>query len=692
MKEQAKHRVLVTGAHTTSALAIVRSLGAAGMSVAAAGELGRFNLASYSRYVCRVVTLPSAEEHPAAYFEELVRELQRGSYDVLIPTTDTTIAILRPHRQRIETLVRVALPPNDALEAAQDKQITIERARESDVAIPRTRIFRSLGELDLAADDLEYPCVVKPRFSCYWDGAGPIARGGVRYADSAQSLRDIFRSARLDPELFLVQELIHGDGLGVFALLEEGNARAVFAHRRLREANPTGGRASLAESIAPEDRVVAPALRLLHALRWTGVAMVEFKDPGAPAPPVVMEINGRFWGSLPLAIAAGVDFPLLLVQQLLGLDITPPGSYRYGVRCRHLKGDLSYLAATMKGRPRHWTGPFPKRLEALVAITPWPGRWRSYNLRATDPIPALREAGDFLLQEARSVARRLRPRSGERGNSGHMSIDCLLHVHSSFSYDSETDLADIARTARLHRIQCVLMSEHNNRMNPEQVSAFVRRCDELSDEQLLIVPGLELAYDANRVHLLAYGIRHFIDSTSAERTIRSLIDAVHDAGGLAVLAHPSHRRAFERLAPDDLSQLDGIEIWNVKNGNRFVPSASDLRLLRRVRTRGGRAFGFGGLDWHHLNKFLPFVLNVSAPALTKEAVFQALREGQFTVRGEYVCVPAVGDRRRIRLLAYEATSRALATTRRVGYRWQSALERRGVKIPKTLMAIARRVS
>ena len=398
-------RVLVTDAHTTSALAVVRSLGAAGMSVTAAGELGRFNLASHSRYVSRAVALPSADEQPTAYAEQLLTELEQTPYDVLIPTTDTTIAILRRYRADVERRVRVALPSDEALNAAQDKQITLERARAEGVAVPRTRVFASVFELDREAERLTYPCVVKPRFSRYWDGAGPIARGTAQYAYSAASLREIFKRAGQSADMLLVQEFVAGEAIGVFALMDEGQPRVVFAHRRLREANPTGGRASLAESIPPDERFTAPALRLLRAVRWSGVAMVEFKDPSASAAPVVMEINGRFWGSLPLAIAAGVDFPLLLVQQVLGLELTIPRTYAYGVRCRHLKSDLSYLAAAIKGRPAFWSGAFPGRLQAIAAVAPWPGRWHSYNLRATDPLPAVREAIDFVRREARSRSR-----------------------------------------------------------------------------------------------------------------------------------------------------------------------------------------------------------------------------------------------------------------------------------------------
>lgn len=402
---------MVTDAHTTGSLAVARSLSAAGMEVTVVREAGRFSLAAASRHADRVVTLPSVERHASLHLEGLLKEIRARAYDVLIPMTDSTIALLRRERQSVELMVRVALPPEDVLVGAQDKKVTVERARASGVRVPETRLFASIEEMRGSADGLQYPCVVKPRFSRQWDGSGPMTRGTVRYAYSGMELRRIFESSRQDPASLLVQEFVAGVGIGLFALMDNGSPRALFAHRRLREANPTGGRASLAESMPLEERVVAPAMRLLGALGWSGVAMVEFKDPGAPQAPVAMEVNGRFWGSLPLAIAAGVDFPLLAVQQLLGLPLSLGEGYRTGVKCRHLQGDLSYLVATFKGRPRGWSGPFPGRLEALASVTPLPGRWRPFNLRLSDPVPALGEAADFLRQAARSVARRVESRA-----------------------------------------------------------------------------------------------------------------------------------------------------------------------------------------------------------------------------------------------------------------------------------------
>jgi predicted ATP-grasp superfamily ATP-dependent carboligase len=412
-----RHRphILVTDAHSTSALSVVRSLGSRGMRVTAAGEDGRCNLASYSRYIERALLWPRAEADPDGYLDALESELQRTPYDLLLPTTDTTVALVSHRRDRIERLVRLALPEGAALDATRDKARTMQVARDAGVTVPTTWVFSSLAEVEQMAPQLSYPCVIKPRFSCRWDGRGPLVRATVRYADSADALLRAYAGARACPDTLLVQELVTGVGVGVFILSNAGEPLATFAHRRLREANPTGGRASLAESIAADDRLLAPAKRLIEALRWTGVAMIEFKDPGPPAPPTLMEINGRLWGSLPLAITAGVDFPHLLTQLMFGEHIESQRPYKVGIRCRHLKGDISYLVAALKGRPRSWRGSYPTRVAALKAITPFPGRWHSYNFRLDDPMPAVRETADFLWRELMRAPMLRQPRRSVAG-------------------------------------------------------------------------------------------------------------------------------------------------------------------------------------------------------------------------------------------------------------------------------------
>ena len=129
--------------------------------------------------------------------------------------------------------------------------------------------------------------------------------------------------------------------------------------------------------------------------------MIEFRLR-ADKVPVFLEINGRFWNSLPLAYYSGVDFPGLLTQMAEFGDADPPGPYRTGVRCRWLAGDFRHLVGVWKGRPVGFPGQFPLRLPTLLAeFTPRAGTFHD-NFMWRDPLP---ELGDWirLVQQVRET-------------------------------------------------------------------------------------------------------------------------------------------------------------------------------------------------------------------------------------------------------------------------------------------------
>ncbi len=141
----------------------------------------------------------------------------------------------------------------------------------------------------------------------------------------------------------LVQQRIVGPGLGVFVLFDRGTAVADFAHRRLREKPPAGGTSVLSESAPVDAALREQAVRLLEPIRWHGVAMIEYKQDRATGDFFLMEVNGRFWGSLQLAIDAGVDFPFLAYQLATGQRPLGRQPYAVGVKNRWLAGDLDHL-------------------------------------------------------------------------------------------------------------------------------------------------------------------------------------------------------------------------------------------------------------------------------------------------------------------------------------------------------------
>jgi predicted ATP-grasp superfamily ATP-dependent carboligase len=184
----------------------------------------------------------------------------------------------------------------------------------------------------------------------------------------------------------------------VFLLLWNGQLKAAFSHRRIREKPPSGGVSVYRESIPLDPELLTRSRALLDAFEWDGVAMIEYKVDERTGMPYLMEINGRFWGSLQLAVDAGVDFPALLAALALGLDPEPVTTYRVGVRSRWWWGDVDHLLARLRRSP-----------EALALPPGSPGRWRALAdfltlhrtdrneiLRSDDPRPFLRETGQWV--------------------------------------------------------------------------------------------------------------------------------------------------------------------------------------------------------------------------------------------------------------------------------------------------------
>ena len=140
------------------------------------------------------------------------------------------------------------------------------------------------------------------------------------------------------------------------------------------------------------------SVRLLEQFDWRGPAMVEYKLDGETGEAFLMEVNGRFWGSLQLAIDAGVDFPRLLVDAALGKTMPQAQPYRAGVRSRWWWGDVDHLLTRMRHGRTALSLPdtAPGRLRVLADFIAASGpRSRNEVLQWSDPMPMVRESLDW---------------------------------------------------------------------------------------------------------------------------------------------------------------------------------------------------------------------------------------------------------------------------------------------------------
>jgi hypothetical protein len=115
----------------------------------------------------------------------------------------------------------------------------------------------------------------------------------------------------------IVQEYVQGEGWGVSALYWRGEKITSFTHRRLREKAPLGGTSTLRAS-ARAPALEAATGRLLRALGWHGLAMVEFKYDPTARRYWLLEVNPRVWGSIALPVGCGADFPFWLYLCAIG--------------------------------------------------------------------------------------------------------------------------------------------------------------------------------------------------------------------------------------------------------------------------------------------------------------------------------------------------------------------------------------
>lgn len=388
-------RVLVTDGGERAALAVVRSLGRAGHVVHVVSPRRR-SLAGASRYARTDTQGPDPLAEPTRFIESVARLARRLEIEVVLPVTDAAMLALAERR---DSLLPAALPVPalDRIIAVGDKGRVAREAALHGLAVPRQIVARSREELVDATERATYPMVVKPSRSVVGSGASR-AKLGVRVVrDATETLR---LARALPPAAFpvLLQERITGPGVGVFLLLWRGELRAAFMHRRLREKPPSGGVSVYREGIPLDHDLVARSRSLLQALGWEGVAMVEYKIDRSSGTPYLMEINGRFWGSLQLAVDSGVDFPRMALDLARDRDPGPVPDYASGLRSRWTWGDVDHLLARIRhARDDLALPPDAPGLGRLLfeVLIPWRPGDRNEIFRWSDPAPFVRETTDW---------------------------------------------------------------------------------------------------------------------------------------------------------------------------------------------------------------------------------------------------------------------------------------------------------
>ena len=331
--------ILVTDGQMRQTLAVIRSLGKKGIKVMV-GDSERISMGFFSKYTYKHIIYPDPVENEKAFVKFVLNTVKTEEIEMIIPIRDKCLIPLSKYKKEFEKYTKIPIPDYGLVMKARDKGETLRIAEKIGIPTPKTYYPNSIDDL---VKITEYPVIIKPRMS-----SG--SRGCV-FCSNFQQLRDNFdKISKEYPEGLLIQEYIPKQKeIGYYALFNtHSELRAFTIQKRLRSYPTEGGPSTLRETIQ-YDQIRELGTKLLKFMKWQGVAMVEFRIDNRDSVPKLMEVNPRFWGSLALSIAAGVDFPYLLYQLALNGDIEENLDYKIGIKCRWLlPGDILWFLSDKK--------------------------------------------------------------------------------------------------------------------------------------------------------------------------------------------------------------------------------------------------------------------------------------------------------------------------------------------------------
>jgi predicted ATP-grasp superfamily ATP-dependent carboligase len=311
-------------------LAAVRSLGRARVPVLDID----FNSgpASRSKY-CTFRLCPHPGTEPDAAVELLIKEASRfGSRPVLFPASDNFFELVSTHRDRLKSHFLMALPAAEDSAAMLDKRSQYEITQRAGIDCAATVYPETEADVDRAATVIDYPAFIKPHEGHLWRRYFGNKGFVVNSPDEMRA-----RCVEILPKgvKFMVQSFILGPASNTYSAAlyidARGDCLGSFTARKLRQFPVDAGVGTLVESVDRPD-VAGLGLKVCRALRYHGIAEVEFKQDDRDGKLKLIELNPRLWVQASLPSATGIDFTIIQFLDLLGHIPAPVATFRPGVR------------------------------------------------------------------------------------------------------------------------------------------------------------------------------------------------------------------------------------------------------------------------------------------------------------------------------------------------------------------------
>jgi predicted ATP-grasp superfamily ATP-dependent carboligase len=332
-------KILVTQSSWKHSLGIIRSLALQGHKVYGLSETSeKAPYSRYSRYCKGIYIVNQIEEK--AFLDEILSLFRKEHFDILVPVGFPVTHFVAKYSSVLCTCVRFAVPSFESEALAIDKKKICKFAQQLGVPVPRTESIESLQDINAIAKIIGTPLIIKG----IREGSNRLVEKVDDMATVEIAYRDVIGKYSIEKKnnYPILQEYVPGWGCGFFASYDKGICKRTFMHRRIREFPPSGGVSCCARSFF-DARLEEYGRKILDALKWHGVAMVEFRHDNRDGDYKLIEVNAKFWGSLELALSAGADFAGDYVKIALNKELSFQSSYKKITYQWILSGDLEHV-------------------------------------------------------------------------------------------------------------------------------------------------------------------------------------------------------------------------------------------------------------------------------------------------------------------------------------------------------------
>ena len=370
--------VLLAGDPNYGLLTTVRALRAAGYAPWLAVSEPERTYAARSQATAGTVLVRDPDLDGEGFVRDLTTAAARLSVAAVLPSTETHLLALAGHEADFAGIA-FGIPARERVEWATDKALLPELAAGAGLQTPpTTKVARGDTE---TLRTFGFPAIVKPLRSRIWNPDVTVSAHPAHYVSSEQAAEEALET--LPGAKGLVQPYIPGQLTSVAGVSWEGELVCALHQASIRIWPVSAGTSAYAETIPPDDELERGVGSLLRAIGWSGLFQAQFiRDPRGEH--YLIDFNPRIYGSLALAVAAGLNLPGIWVDLLLGRrpDV---GGYRVGTRFRNEEKDVRALARMLVGgeRRRALRGFVPRRGTTHVI----------FSLR--DPMPLLTSATKF---------------------------------------------------------------------------------------------------------------------------------------------------------------------------------------------------------------------------------------------------------------------------------------------------------